>query len=96
MQVLSKMKAKWHSSHLQRWAMAAGFSILAACAPEGYEDDPLFSSTDDLAPLPIEPSGDILDAAAARDAAANPTDGLAERGAQLRNRAEALRLSNAN
>ncbi|MCA8882194.1 MAG: hypothetical protein KDA50_00320 [Rhodobacteraceae bacterium] len=67
--------------------------VLAACAPEGYDEDPLFTPAGELEIVPLAPVAPVLDAAAERAAAPDAIEGLDERGAALRHRADALRTA---
>ncbi|MCA8880077.1 MAG: hypothetical protein KDA73_08990 [Rhodobacteraceae bacterium] len=73
---------------------AAMVLTIAACAPKGFPEDPLFSPVGKLPEPAIEPTQPILDAgarAAEEDLTGQARSELEERGTDLRKRADALR-----
>ena len=68
-------------------------AILAGCAPEGFPEDPVFSSPDTLETPQIDPIEPILEQAALPDRADGAEAELGTRGTDLRSRADALRTA---
>lgn len=67
------------------------FLLLAACAPEGFPNDPVFSDPATLENPGIAPLDPILARANEENATANTEEELQARGDSLRSRADALR-----
>ncbi|QIE42201.1 hypothetical protein [Meridianimarinicoccus aquatilis] len=67
------------------------FLLLAACAPEGFPDDPVFSDPATLENPGIAPLDPILARANEENATENTEEELQARGESLRSRAEAVR-----
>lgn len=82
-------------------ALQKGIAVLclaapgvAGCAPDGYDEDPLFTPVGDLEVPAIQSTGDLLAKTEDLAAAENQGEDLMARGDALRARAEDLRNTN--